>query len=621
MCGFVGYIDLQMVRSVDEAILLKMMGTIVHRGPDSSGRFVEDFIGCGFQRLSIIDLEGGDQPIYNEDESIVLMCNGEIFNYRELREALLKKGHTFRTSSDVEVLLHLYEEEGIDFLNKLNGQFAFCLYDRKKRHLFLVRDQLGIIPLYYTIVEGWLIFASEIKAILAHPLVPREVDLIGLDQILSFPGLVSPRTMFRGIKSLNNGHYISANDAHMRVSEYWDLDYPRIGELSYERTEAEYIEQLLDLFVQSVGYRLQADVPVGLYLSGGLDSSLIAAMVRRLSPSAQRHTFSIAFPGQEMCEAKYQRLMARLTESIHHEIPFDTSIIMKALSEAIYHSECPLKESYNTASMALSRSAREHGIPVILTGEGSDELFAGYVGYRFDQYRRDTQRYDLETLLEDELREQLWGDKALFYEKDYAAFRETKAALYSSTVNARLEAGDCLAAGLINKSRVQGRHFLHQRAYLDFKLRLCDHLICDHGDRMAMAHSIEARYPFLDLQLVEFSKSIPPAIKLKQSSEKYIVKKVAERFVPSEIINREKFGFVAHASPALLQAGGEWANDLLSYERIQKHGYFNPETVEWLKKQYTQKGFKLNIPFDDDFLMIVLTFNLFLEIFHMPDLR
>jgi asparagine synthase (glutamine-hydrolysing) len=619
MCGFVGYLDLRMARSVDEALLLNMMGTIVHRGPDSSGRFVEDGIGCGFQRLSIVDLEGGDQPLYNEDESLVLLCNGEIFNYRELREPLLQRGHTFRTFSDVEVLLHLYEEEGIDFLHKLNGQFAFCLYDRKKRHLFLVRDQLGIIPLYYTIVEGWLIFASEIKAIIAHPLVPREVDLLGLDQILSFPGLVSPRTMFRGIKSLNNGQYISAHDAHMQVNEYWDLDYPKVGELSYTRPEAEYIEQLLDLFAQSVSYRLQADVPVGLYLSGGLDSSLIAAMVRRLSPTARRHTFSIAFPGQQMCEAKYQRLMAGLTESVHHELPCDTSLIQKTLPAAIYHSECPLKESYNTASLALSASARAHGIPVILTGEGSDELFAGYVGYRFDQYRRESQRYNLETLLEDELREQLWGDKALFYEKDYAAFRETKAALYSSAVNDHLEAGDCLSAGVINTNRVQGRHVLHQRAYLDFKLRLCDHLISDHGDRMAMAHSIEARYPFLDLRLVEFSKSIPPALKLKQSREKYIVKKVAEGLVPSEIVNREKFGFVAHASPALLD--GAWANDLLSYERIRRHGYFNPDTVEWLKKQYTQKGFKLNIPFDDDLLMIVLTFNLFLEIFHLPDLR
>jgi asparagine synthase (glutamine-hydrolysing) len=619
MCGFAGYLDLHMARSVDEAILLNMMGTIVHRGPDSSGCFIDDGIGCGFQRLSIIDLDGGDQPLYNEDESLVLLCNGEIFNYRELREALLQRGHTFRTLSDVEVLLHLYEEEGIHFLNKLNGQFAFCLYDRKKRQLFLVRDQLGIIPLYYTIVEGWLIFASEIKAIIAHPLVPREVDLLGLDQILSFPGLVSPRTMFRGIKSVSNGQYISAHDAHMQVNEYWDLNYPGIGELSYARPEAEYIEQLLDLFAQSVSYRLQADVPVGLYLSGGLDSSLIAAMVRRLSPTAGRHTFSIAFPGQQMCEAKYQRLMAGLTESVHHELPCDTSLIQKTLPAAIYHSECPLKESYNTASLALSASARAHGIPVILTGEGSDELFAGYVGYRFDQYRRETQHYNLETLLEDELREHLWGDRALFYEKDYAAFRETKAALYSSAVNDRLEAGDCLSAGVINTSRVQGRHVLHQRAYLDFKLRLCDHLISDHGDRMAMAHSIEARYPFLDLRLVEFSTTLPPALKLKQSHEKYIVKKIAEGLVPSEIVNREKFGFVAHASPALLD--GAWANDLLSYERIRRHGYFNPDTVEWLKKQYTRKGFQLNIPFDDDLLMIVLTFNLFLEIFHLPDLR
>jgi len=219
MCGFAGYMDLRSGRVAKKEVLARMAQTIVHRGPDSSGYFLEEQFGLGFRRLSIIDLEGGNQPMTNEDHSIVLACNGEIYNYRELRTGLEEKGHVFRTKCDVEVLLHLYEDNGVDFLNKLNGQFAFVIYDRKKKELFLARDQVGINPLYYTIADGVLIFASEIKAILEHPSVRREVDLTGLDQTLSFPGVVSPRTMFKGIESLESGHYITVRDNDLRVTE------------------------------------------------------------------------------------------------------------------------------------------------------------------------------------------------------------------------------------------------------------------------------------------------------------------------------------------------------------------------------------------------------------------
>ena len=229
MCGLVGFIDTRSERKPDQELLVRMTDKLVHRGPDSDGYFVDYYVALGFRRLSIIDLESGDQPIYNEDGSVVLMCNGEIFNYLELKKGLIQKGHRFRTKSDVEVLLHLYEEHGIDFLNKINGQFAFVIYDRKNRRLFLARDHFGINPLYYTIVNGLFIFASEIKAILEHPQVSREVDLTGLDQTLSFPGLVSPRTMFKGIQSLKSGHYIVVQNGEISVREYWDLDYPPLG--------------------------------------------------------------------------------------------------------------------------------------------------------------------------------------------------------------------------------------------------------------------------------------------------------------------------------------------------------------------------------------------------------
>ncbi|HYV13614.1 MAG TPA: asparagine synthase (glutamine-hydrolyzing), partial [Pyrinomonadaceae bacterium] len=448
MCGLVGFIDTRGERKPDRELLGRMTDKLVHRGPDSAGFFVDYYAALGFRRLSIIDLESGDQPIYNEDGSVVLLCNGEIFNYVELKKSLVQKGHHFRTRSDVEVLLHLYEEHGVDFLDKINGQFAFVIYDRKNRRLFLARDHFGINPLYYTIVDGLFIFASEIKAILEHPQVPREVDLTGLDQILSFPGLVSPRTMFKGIQSLKSGHYIVVENGAVSVREYWDLDYPPLGANTAARSESDYVEELKELLTRSVSYRLQSDVPVGFYLSGGLDSSLIGALINHVAPNTRRHSFSIGFTDTDISETKHQRLMAEFTHSIHNEIIFDWSEIVKRLSQMIYHCECPVRESYNTCSMALSAAAQNAGVKVVLTGEGADELFAGYVGYRFDSFRdRESKSYDLETALEDEMREKLWGDKDLFYEKDHLALREVKQTMYSARVNELYREFDCLNHG------------------------------------------------------------------------------------------------------------------------------------------------------------------------------
>jgi len=622
MCGLVGFVDMRAERKPDKELLTRMTDKLVHRGPDSAGYFVDHSVALGFRRLSIIDLESGDQPIYNEDGSLVLMCNGEIFNYLELKKVLIKKGHSFRTKSDVEVLLHLYEEHGVDFLDKINGQFAFVIYDLKNRRLLLARDHFGINPLYYTIANGLFIFSSEIKAILEHPQVPREVDLTGLDQTLSFPGLVSPRTMFKGIQSLRSGNYIIVENGNIAVKEYWDLDYPPLSAGFIGKSENEYVEELKDLLTRSVKYRLQADVPVGFYLSGGLDSSLIGALISQVAPGTRRHSFSIGFTDEDISETKHQRLMAEFTHSIHKEIIFDWSEIAERLTQMIYHCECPVRESYNTCSMALSAAAKNAGVKVILTGEGADELFAGYVGYRFDSFRdRESKSYDLETALEDELRERLWGDKDFFYEKDHHALREVKQALYSAGVNELYREFDCLNHALINKERLRGRHPVHQRSYLDFKLRLSDHLISDHGDRMTLANSVEGRYPFLDIDLVEFSTRIPPDLKLRNYIEKYVLKRVAEDLLPREIVKREKFGFHAPGSPYLLQHGIEWVNDLVSHDRIRRQGYFNPDVIDRLRAEYTQRGFKLNLPFEDDLLIVVLTFSIFLDTFNLPSLN
>jgi asparagine synthase (glutamine-hydrolysing) len=622
MCGIAGFLDLRNERPVDEAVLSRMTDALVHRGPDSGGRFVEKSVAIGFRRLSIIDLERGQQPIFNEDGSLVLTCNGEIYNYRELREQLLQKGHVFRSGTDVEVLVHLYEEEGPEFLSKLNGQFALAIYDRKARSLSLARDQFGICPLFYSIIDDILIWGSEIKAILQHPMVPHEIDLTALDQVLSLPGVITPRTMFRGIHSLPSGNWLTVKNGHTAQSEYWDLDYPRAGELGECEPETHYAEILGNLLQSSVRYRLQADVPVGFYLSGGLDSSLIAAMIHGASPDTPRHSFSVTFSDKRICEAKYQRLMSRVVQSIHHEVDFDETEIASRLRDVVYHSECPLKETYNTASLALSKITRDAGVRVVLNGEGSDELFAGYVGYRFDKRRAQQQKkHNLETMLGDEIRAKMWGDPDLSYEKDEYAFQEVKTAVYSEALSSQFDQFACHNFPIVNKERLLARHPVHKRSYLDFKLRLAGHLIADHGDRMAMANSVEARFPFLDPHVVEFCTRIPPEFKLNGFTEKSVLKSVARRLLPAEIVAREKFGFVAQGSPFLLQKKIDWVEDLLSYDRIKRQGYFNPDTVAFLKKSYSQPGFTINPALEDDLLIVVLTFGLFVDVFGLPSLN
>lgn len=622
MCGISGIFDLKKERRANVEIVNKMINKLAHRGPDAIDQYCDGNIALGFSRLSIIDLQGGMQPIFNEDKSIILVCNGEIFNYIELRQDLIEKGHRFISNTDIEVIVHLYEEKGFNFLNDLNGQFALALYDLKKQQLFCARDQCGIAPLFYTIVNDFFIFGSEIKAILEHPDVEREVDLVGLDQIFSFPGIISPRTMFKNIRSLENGHYLVVENKNtMRDVEYWDLVYPEIGQADYSKDENYYIEKLDELITDAVRLRLRSDVPVGLYLSGGLDSSIIAAKTKELSPSIQRDTFSIGFKMKDINELKYQKIMHKDINSIHNEKLFLESDIINALPKVIYHSEMPLKETYNTASLALSQMVKEKNIKVILSGEGADELFAGYVGYRFDKLRQFNKQQDIVgENVKERIQNKLWGEEPFFYEKDLLSIRKEKRELYSEAVNENFEQVDCLNYYVIKKERICNRDIIHKRSYVDFKLRMCDHLVSDHGDRMTFANSVEGRYPFLDKNLIEFVRTIPPNLKLKDFQEKYILREMARKYIPNEIIKREKFSFVAPGSSYLLKRNMDYINDMLSYERINKQGYFNPDKIEQLKKQYLSEGFKLNLPFDSDLLITILTFNIFLEQFKIGNI-
>jgi asparagine synthase (glutamine-hydrolysing) len=624
MCGITGILDIGKRNRIDAEDLKKMTDAIRHRGPDDFAHLIEPNLALGFRRLSIIDLAHGQQPFYSEDESVVLICNGEIYNYKELRAELVAKGHRFRTACDVEVIVHLYVQDGIDCVKRLNGQFAFCLYDRKKDRLFLARDHFGICPLFYQLKDDLLIFGSEIKALLQSRYVERVVNPTALDQLFSFPGVVSPVTFFKGIDSLKPGHYLEVSGKAVREVEYWDLDYPLESQQGTEMPEGYYIDRLEELLLQSVNYRLNADVPVGFYLSGGLDSSLVGSMMKKLRPEQHFKSFSIGYPRAEDSEHDeriYQRLVASKVDSIHKEIEFDWLQVANRLKDAIYYSEGALRESYNTCSLALSETVRNSDIKVVLSGEGSDELLGGYVGYRFDVQRPGFDRpKTLEEMLEAQLREKLWGDPDFFYELNHYEFRNTTRAVYSNKINDNFDDIDCLEHLPINKLKLAGRHPFHKRSYLDLKLRLSDHLISDHADRVNYANSVEGRYPFLDIDLVEFIRTIPPSVKLRNMTEKYILKQVAKRYLPDSIGTRQKFSWVAPGSVQLLQNNVEWIQDMLSYDQIKRQGYFNPDTIERVKKMYSSPHFKLNLPYDTDILIIVLTFNIFLEVFDMPSL-
>jgi len=620
MCGIAGIFSPERERVIPSDTLSAMRRALHHRGPDEKGEFSDGGVGFGFARLSIIDLATGNQPHYSEDEQIVSVCNGEIYNHRELRMELAERGHAFRTQCDVEVLVHLYEDHGPEFVSRLNGQFAFALYDRRRHRLLLGRDHVGIAPLFYTEAGGDFLFASEIKALLAHPRVERRVNLTGLDQVLTFPGPVSPTTLFQNIHALPPGHLLDVEASSRHLRPYWDLVYPEQRGAAEGRPAEFYVDRLEEALVEAVRRRLDADVPVGFYLSGGLDSSLIGALARKLAPNRPLDSFSVTFPYDDIDESPAQRLMARHLATHHHEVVFPPDAILRHLRCAVRAAEAPLKESYNTCSLALSAQVRESGHKVVLTGEGADELFAGYVGYRMDALQARAPRDDsLEELLEEELRRDLWGDGAFFYERDYYRFRELKEGLYSRDAGRLLPQFDCTARAAIDHRRLDGRHPLHQRSYVDCKLRLADHLLADHGDRVCYVNSVEARYPFLDRDVVECARTTPPDLLVRDGSEKWLLREVAKRHLPPAIAGREKFGFVAPGSPYLLAQKVEWIEDLLSPARIRRQNYFDAATIERLRTLHSRGDAKINTTFDTDVLMLVITFGIFLEEFSMPD--
>jgi asparagine synthase (glutamine-hydrolysing) len=609
---------------IQSGLVSSMLQALSHRGPDETGIYETVNLACGVARLSIVDIANGHQPLFNEDKTLLLICNGEIFNHASLRAKLISQGHKFKTNCDVEVLLHLYEEHrGPGFLSSLNGQFAFVICDLEKQRLIAARDHFGICPLHYAVVGGIFAFASEIKALLQWPSLPRTIDLKALDQVFSLTGIASPRTILQCVKSLQAGHYVVVENGGIQTHQYWDIAFPPDAGHDNHPSEEEITSQLQDLLCSSVSKRLLGDVPVGVYLSGGLDSSLVAAMMRTVRPADSIQSFSIVIEEDGFSERPYQDLVAKALHLEHRCFSFPASEIGERLRKVIYHCECPLKELHNSGALALSEFTRACGFKAILSGQGADELFAGYVGYRFDALRNETANGHCRNGIdhkEKEIRRRLWDDESFFYEKDQASFLSVKRRLYSGALREALGEAGCLNEPVVEPGKLKGLHPINKRSYVDFKLRLADHLLADHGDRMCLANSLEMRHPFLDQELVNFVAGIPVCLKLRGYEEKYVLKQIAYKKLPRQVVEREKFGFAVPGSPALLRHDRKDLNEVLDEDRIAKQGYFDPAEIGRLKKLYREPGFEVNVPFEDDLLVPVLTFGLLLDIFNLPAL-
>lgn len=606
MCGISGIYNLRTKKKIEEKVIDNMLYAIRHRGPDGFDKFVNEQVGLGFNRLSFLDLSGGMQPHFNEDKQIVMVCNGEIFNYQELRLEMQAKGHKFRTNTDVEVIIHLYEEYGMDFPKYLNGQFAIALYDERQKQLILVRDQVGICPLFYTVADDRVIFASEIKAILEYPGINRKLNLKAVDQLMNYPGIVSPTTFFEGINSLRAGHMLVIRpERDIQDIEYWDLIYSPEEE---DKGEAYYVENLRELLKKAIQRRLIADVPIGFYVSGGLDSSIVACYIGKFMLNSY-YSFSAEIGSGDLDESRFQKIVKECVQSTHYSTKVAEEEIWKNLPNVIYHAESAVKESYDVAAFMLSELVSKSPAKAVLTGQGSDEYFCGYVGYMVDLFRN-MQKGNM-SKEECEVNERLWGDPYFRYERNHPEIRKTHMKVYSEDVRSEIDKFSAWAESPINVKRLEGLSSQKRRSYIDNKLRLSDHLLGEHGDRMIFSHSVEGRHPFLDAELIQFVTTMPDKYKLKGANEKYILKKAGEGIVPDEILKRKKFPFQAPGMSSMIKKPS--GIDFLSDDLIKKYGIFDVKYINEMKQMYSQEDFKLMGAYEIDYLLIAMTVTMLCE--------
>lgn len=601
MCGIAG-VARHSANGVSVDTLGRMAAAIRHRGPDGYGFYVGQRVGFAHLRLSIIDVGGGAQPLTNEDGQIIITYNGEVYNHPEIRRELEDRGHVFKTHTDTEVVVHGYEEWGVDVLHRLNGQFAFAIYDRIRERVFVARDRFGVRPLYYAQQNGDLFFGSEVKAILASGEIESAMDRRGVHEALTLWGSRPPRTTFSGIASLEPGTYGLWKDGALFLRRYYELDYPEA-----EKEPEDVIEQLDELMLRSVGMRMRADVPVGAYLSGGLDSSITSTLASRSSPQTLR-TFSITFDDPRFDESAFQREVADRVGSIHSIAAIGQQDVALTFPKVLWHAETPLLRTAPVPIYHLAKLTKEAGIKVVLTGEGADELFLGYdlfkeVAVRQFCLRRPESHY--RQRLFDRLYPYLAqpGRGGEFWRKFFLDAGTPRDPLFSHlprfllsarigdfyTPEFRRSLGELDVVAELRSSlptRFYGWSSLNRAAYLEMTTLLSTYLLSSQGDRMAMAHGVEGRFPFLDHRLFEFSAALPTSSRLIGLREKEILRRWARRVLPARISTRGKQPYRAPDAPSFFTPNApEWIADELCGESIRRVGIFSTAAVDGLVRR------------------------------------
>lgn len=608
MCGIAGSCNLDGT-PVDQVSLQGMLRMLSHRGPDDSGIHVENGIGLAHTRLSILDLAGGHQPMCNEDSSLWITFNGEIFNYLELKKDLLTKGHTFATRSDTEVILHLYEEKGEDCVQYLNGQWAFAIWDNQRRRLFLSRDRLGVRPLFFTQTGKTFLFGSEIKAIFANPVVSREIDFTGLDELFTYWCTIPPTTLFRNVHELPPGHSMTVDAGGNTTRPYWDLEFGVSPEVVDPCHEEFFADQLLDLLTDATKIRLRSDVPVGAYLSGGLDSTMTTALVKKVA-NAKLRTFSISFDNAEFDESGFQNEAVHFLDTEHQDLRCTKNQIAEVFPEVIWHTEKPVLRTAPAPLYLLSRLVRNSGFKVVVTGEGADEMLGGYDIFKETKIRR-----FWESQPDSKMRPLLLRRLYPYLQNIQNQPDAYRKAFFHINVDPKLQPffshvprwqltsklktffSDEVLAELSDDGHGKVRSRLptcyatwdgfSQAQYLETKYLLPGYILSSQGDRMSMAHSVESRFPFLDHRVVEFACKLPPSLKMKGLNEKYLLKRCAKGLIPPSIASRHKQPYRAPEACSFLEpAARAYMDDLLSPEQIRRDGIFDAPAVTMLVNKF-----------------------------------
>jgi asparagine synthase (glutamine-hydrolysing) len=608
VCGIAGFVNRDRSRPADADVLRAMTHAIHHRGPDEDGFLLDGEAGLGMRRLSILDVAGGTQPIYNEDRSVGVVYNGEIYNFQELREDLIARGHTFRTRSDTEVIVHQYEEDGPDCLNRFNGMFGLAIWDLRRRRLMLGRDRLGIKPLHYMEGAGSLVFGSELKSLLQHPDATRELDPISVSRYLTHECVPAPRSIFRGIRKLPPGHRLIWEDGRASVEEWWRIRFDGTAAPKRPREALEELERLLSAAVER---RLVSDVPLGGFLSGGIDSSTIVAFMQRHA-SVPVKTFSIGFQEESFDESNHARTVAKHLGTEHHERVFSPEDMIDLVPRLAEFLDEPLGDGSVLPTFLLSAFTREQ-VTVSLSGDGGDELFAGYPTYfahRAASLYERVPRLLRRGLVAPLVRRLPVSTRNFSF--DFAAKRfisgdgmsplerhlvwmgsfsgDSKRAVLSGDMNRLLADDDEFADARALWEGCDAPDDLTRVLHQDMRVYMQDDILTK-VDRTSMAHSLEVRVPLLDHTVVEFVTSLPISWKLKGWTTKYLLKQLALRYLPEQIVTRKKKGFGVPIAAWIRGPLRELVQDLLSPDRIRSGGVFEPATVTRLLEEHLSGRF------------------------------